>query len=455
VSNVSHNPLVDPNNAIVVAAGAACMALFAVGSSLFGVPAAAAGVAGLIAMVICNQSAKLSVVAVLLAICFSPYWWGLVVGGYLPVAAIVALAVLPGALVRGVRRGNYAVATVLVLSALVALLVASGASMPGHGFVFLGQWVPAFVVGYALAQQVGLGFIRDAVTVIFTAVAILAIIEYFADWNPFFGTAPNTEQYLKLGTLQSRGGVTRAEWAFGHSIALANSLALAIPMVLTSRFRSWIRALAIALIVVGILTTFSRSGLISAALALALTLWASRSGDVSRGMRVGVPAVIIVTAVVALPWVDRVFGAASTETARSAAHRLTLLDMLPYLNAFGTATGYHESGGVFNWFGVISIDNAFLRLAVNFGWIFGLLCLLPAGWVLVRAAARRASPPEVALASIVPALLTVALITQFGILVFFYIGVAAAMARGSSTIDLTTESDPRNESIAIAPRQKI
>jgi hypothetical protein len=403
------------------------MAVLTIVSFAVGFPVAAAGTMGVVVLAICNSNPKFSVVAFLLAICLAPYWWGVVLGGYVPLAAVVALAVIPGALMRGIKGSQHTVVAVLLLGAFVAVLVIAGASIAGHGFVVLAQWIPAFFVGYALTQQVGLDFVRDAVTVIFAGVAVFTIVEYFANWNPYFGTAPNTEQYEKLGTLQRRGGVTRTEWSFGQSIALANSLALAIPMTLTSRFRSWTRVLVFVLIIIAISTTFSRSGLLSAALASILTFWASR-GEVSRGMRAGIPAIIVATAAVTLPWVDRVFGAASTEAARSAAYREDLLDMIPYLNAFGTATGYHEVDGVFEWFGLISIDNTFLRLAVNFGWVFGGICLAVAVWVFFRAAARRASIPAIALASIVPALLTVALITQFAILVWFYIGVAAAVA---------------------------
>lgn len=408
--------------------GAAATTAF-IGLSLrFGFPITAAGFAGLAALLLLNFSPKLSLCVFLCAVCFVPYWWGVVMFGYVPAAALVALMVLPGAFIRALRDGSYAIVAVLSLSAFVALLVLLGVSIPGHGFVLLAQWVPAFFVGFSLTQQAGIEFVRDAIVVAFCAVAILATVEYFADWNPYSGTAPLTEQYLKIGTLQSRGGVTRSEWSFAHSIALANSLALAIPMVLTSRFRPATQALAVGLIIVAISTTFSRSGLITAGLALAFTLWASR-GKVSRRTRATVAMGVLVTAAVALPWVEGVYNAASQEAARSAYHRLRLLELIPYLNPFGTARGYHETAGVFEWFGVISIDNAFLRLAVNFGWVLGGLFFLSATWIVFRAVNRKANTAEIALASVMPALLTVALITQFGILVWFYIGVAAATAR--------------------------
>ncbi|MGE2715284.1 hypothetical protein ACQI4L_14600 [Mycolicibacterium litorale] len=408
--------------------GAAAFVAF-VGLSLhFGLPIIAAGFLGLAAFVLLNLSPKFSLCVFLCAICFLPYWWGVDVFGYVPAAALVALMVLPGSFVRALRNGNYAVVSVLALSAFVALLVLLGVTLPGHGFILLAQWVPAFFVGFALTQQAGYAFVRDAVAVIFCLVAVFAIGEYFAGWNPYSGTAPLTEQYLKIGTLQNRGGITRSEWSFAHSIALANSLALAIPMVLTSRFRPAIQAIATALIFVAISTTFSRSGLITAGLALALTLWASH-GKVSSRTRTTVAMGVVVTAAIALPWVEGVYNAASEETARSANHRLRLLELVPYLEGFGTARGYHEKAGVFEWFGVISIDNAFLRLAVNFGWVLGALFLLSAAWIVFRAVNRKGSPAEIALASVVPALLTVALITQFGILVWFYMGVAAAAVR--------------------------
>jgi hypothetical protein len=437
--------------AIIAVAGAAAIISF-VGSSLrFGMPVAAAGFFALIVFGLLNLSAKLSLSVFLSVICFVPYWWGVDVFGYIPAAALIALMVFPGALVRALRNGSHAVVVVLTLSAFVALLALLGASIPGHAFVLLVQWVPAFFVGFSLTQQAGPRFVRDAVAVTFSLVAVFAIAEYFADWNPYFGTAPSTEHYLKLGTLQDRGGVTRSEWSFAHSIALANSLALAIPMVLTSRFRAATQAVATAVIFIAIFTTFSRSGLITAGLALALTIWASR-GNAARRTRNTVTMGVLVTAAVALPWVEGVYNAASQETTRSANHRLRLLELVPYLDAFGTARGYHETAGVFEWFGVISIDNAFLRLAVNFGWVIGALFLLTAMWTVIRALNRKASPPEIALASLMPALLTVALITQFGILVWFYVGVAVATAQLTQVQNDSRTIEGVNEPVFAEPR---
>lgn len=447
MARVVRTPLVDPRTSTIVATGLGGIALFTATSLAFSLSVAAASCFGLVALVACNLSPKLSLVVFLTTVCFVPVWWGAEVGGYQPAAALVALAVLPGALVRGLQVRNHAIAIVLLVAAFVALLVVSGASMAGHGFILVAQWVPAFFVGYALTQQAGPKFVRDTITVIFTAVAVFAIIEYFARWNPYFGTAPASRQYLTIGALQVRGGVTRSEWSFGHAIALANSLALAIPMVLTSRFAVWVKSLAVVLIIIAIITTFSRSGLLSAALVFVF-MFCARRGEVSRRVRVTVAGVMIATAALTLPWVESVFSAASTEVARSAQGRLRLLDLIPYLKPFGTATGYHEFDGVFRWFGVVTIDNAFLRLAINFGWVFGGLCLIGAMWIFLRAIAGRASAPEIALASVVPALLTVALITQLGILVWFYMGVAAVMARGSSAAD--PRINPAKSTIPVA-----
>jgi hypothetical protein len=438
MSDTSREIRLSPDLA-TLSVGAAAISLFGIGSATVGLTLTAATVAGVVLLFLCNLNAKISLVILLCAIGFMPYWWGIVVLGYVPAAALVGLAVLPGALIRGIRQGSYAIVSVLLLAVFIALLIVSGASMPGHGFVLLAQWIPAFLVGYALTQQAGLDFVRAAITVVFTLVAICAIVEYFAGWNPFSGTAPITEQYAKLGTLQARGGITRSEWSFGHSIALANSLALAIPMVLTSKFGAIVRAFALVAILIAIVTTFSRSGLISAGLALVFTLWASKGG-LSRQSRTTLTLTVLITTIVAVPWIQGVFTAASTEASRSADHRFRLLDLIPHLNAFGTADGYYETGGVFEWFGVISIDNAFLRLAVNFGWVLGALLLLAAVWIFVRAFRRIVTPPEIALASIMPALLTVALITQFAIFVWFFIGVAAAWTAGVSRSNQDVEA---------------
>lgn len=436
----------------ILATGFAGLALFTIASFALSLPVAAAIGFGFIALIVCNLSPKLSLIVLLTTICFIPHWWGVEVWGYLPVATIVTLAILPGALIRGLQGVDRGIVLVASLAAFVVLLVVSGVSMPGHGFVFVIQWVPAALAGYALTRQAGPEFVRDAVTVIFTAVAICVLIESYADWNPYSGTMTAAQQYLAITDLQVRGGETRSEWSFGHAIALANSLALAIPMVLTSRFRTLTQTLSIALIVGAIVTTFTRSALVTATLGVVLTLWTLR-GQVSRRVHITIAVLTVAAVALVLPWVEGVYTAASAETTRSGAGRLRLLQLIPYLNTFGTASGYHESHGIFEWFGTVTIDNAFLRLAVNFGWLFGGLCLIAALLVFIRAVLGRASAPEIALASVVPALLTVSLITQFAILVWFFIGVAAATARRSTKEQPTSTSPRLSNPIAVDARR--
>src|SRR5689334_14672931 len=120
-----------PKSLAILATGFASLALFTIASFELSLPVAAALGLGLMALIVCNLSPKLSLVALLTTICFIPHWWGVEVWGYLPVATIVTLAVLPGALIRGVQGGNRAIVLVASLAAFVVLLVVSGVSMPG------------------------------------------------------------------------------------------------------------------------------------------------------------------------------------------------------------------------------------------------------------------------------------------------------------------------------------
>ena len=74
---------------------------------------------------------------------------------------------------------------------------------------------------------------------IFTIVAVLAILEFVTGTNLFITYLPNTTSLFDIwGTLQPRGGVIRAEGAFGHSIALGASLGIAVSLTLGSSFRA-------------------------------------------------------------------------------------------------------------------------------------------------------------------------------------------------------------------------
>lgn len=392
---------------------------------------ASIGSIALFTIILLNVYLRAGLVALISAFCLFPYWWGATVLGYLPLVALLAVSLLPGLIARRLRSGqklSLSATDVFVTSfvALVAALALTGASMYGHSFVALGQWVPAYLVGRMIVREVGSDFLLRVVAIIFTGLSILAIIEFATQWNPFYATVPDSAQYAKIGAAQERGGVVRTEWAFGHSIALGNSLALSLPFVLAARLPRIFTVLGASTVLLATTLTFSRSAMISAAIAVVLAIWVGRN-NLSTRARIYLVAACIAASLIAIPILTSVFEASSAETSRSAGHRVRLAGMLGDLNFVGTANGYTESAGVFSWNGVISIDNSFIRLAVNFGALGAALVLLSIIPPIYRCLIRSASVADMSVASVVPALFTVALITQFGILFWLLLGLSAAL----------------------------
>lgn len=401
---------------------------FLTGDILFG----AFAVGGIIICVIAYTRPDWALALWLCSICFLPYWAGVRFSGYWPPSAIVGLVVLAGVLLRGnfeIKKVNPWDIAVLTFAAACILLGIADVSQKGHIFISVTQWACAYLIGRVFAQEIGLDYIYRAVAIIFTIVGVFAILEFATGINLYSLVAPGEgAQGLTLNTdAQLRGGQMRVEFAFGHSIALANSLAMAVPLTLAARLPVAVKVASITIISFAVLFTISRSGMVTLVLAVALSVWAIRDNRLTTGAKATIAAAGALAAYFAAPWLSGVLTRASDEAGRSGRYREDLLQMFPQTEAFGLADGYAEDGrGKFLWHGMESIDNAFLRIAVNFGWVPMLLVLAIFIAAVVLTLLRRATPAVVALAAITPAIFTVALIVQLGSVVFFFVGLAAA-----------------------------
>ncbi|MCT1353179.1 hypothetical protein [Gordonia sp. p3-SID1431] len=116
----------------------------------------------------------------------------------------------------------------------------------------------------------------------------------------------------------------------------------------------------------------------------------------------------------------------------SSAYRLELDSLVSFMNPLGLADGYYEPvPGEYYFHGYASIDSTFIFVGVSFGWIAAMILLAGAVLVCGRIVVRRASVPDLAIASVLPALFTVAPITQFGSYLWFVIGIGGAALAGS------------------------
>ncbi|MCW4385446.1 hypothetical protein OH146_06640 [Salinibacterium sp. SYSU T00001] len=381
---------------------------------------------GVTAFLAARRHPFLGFVTWIAVVCLVPYWFNLTLGFDWSISAL--LAVLLVAALLPVRQARLGLADAVMAVIIACYLTASllGDASLGSGVVLLGHWGLGYLLGRILPERVDMDRVTLVIAFAFSGVAALGIIEFLTGVNPFVGLAAPGALYETWGPLQERGGVTRVEGAFGHSIAFGCSLALAVPFVLAARLRSWLRTLMLVLILTATVLTLSRTAMVCVALALVLTLAFSR-GIVSGRFAALFAALGALVAAVLFPFLVSVFESAAEEAEGSAGYRGDLLGLVDELELLGQSSAFQRAPDGTTRFGEFdSIDSALILLGLNHGLLpLALVCaLLVAATVLV--AIRRATPATIALVAQIPAFATVALITQYAILVWFIAGLAVA-----------------------------
>ena len=388
--------------------------------------------------IIAHRSPRFALVAALCILCFMPVWVGARLGFngnlFLPAAVIASLAVAVVMLpVRSIRPSP---ADALLLFLILLALSSFITSDPVLALSFLVTPFTYFVGGYALGRiataRVGADTVYRAVAVVFTVVALLAILEFTTGINPFISIGPEGSLFAAWGDIQMRGGIARAEGAFGHSIALGSCLALAIPLTLAARFPFTVRLAMVATMLCATVFTFSRIGIICAFLGIVLcaVFLTERLRGRQRAAILGGGALL---ALLMLPLVSSVFSEAGEEAENSGAYRGDLLPLLARSQLIGFSDSLHRSpAGTLSFDRFISIDSQLLLTSLT----TGVLALLAACIALAIAAALvlrgRAQPATIAIVAQLPALATVALITQYAVMLWLVVGIAAttqALAR--------------------------
>ena len=383
---------------------------------------------------------KAAILLWLCVVCLVPVWLGATVSVYFTPAILSAAIVL--VLLLPLHNVRYGWGDLFVLFFVLASLlpVITGGSTRTTVFVVLAQWWLPFLLGRLAPLRSGLDWIYGCIAVLFTLVAILAILEFVLKHNLFVALSSSNELYMQLSKLQVRGGLIRAEGAFGHSIALGSSIALAIPFTLAAPFRLGIRAAMTGVMLCGTVVTFSRTAMICAGLSVILSVMFLRDG-ISRRVRVAVVAAVATLAVVLVPLVSSTFAAAGSEATNSAEYRGNLLSLLPDVSLSGfTAVARVSPAGELYFGRFHSIDSALILTGLTYGWLTLVIAigLLASATVLV--VIRRGSPATIAVVAQIPALATVALITQYATFVWFVAGVAVY----SQTIQSVTNEGYRD-----------
>lgn len=393
------------------------------------------GVVGLVALFAgIERNARLMLVLWFSVVGFVPFWAGVLLPVFLPAVSIVGILTLlffaPGSAVR-LRSYDYAV---LAFAGICLVAGLAGVARPGDVTMVLTQWVTSYFVARILIDRTGLEYLYRIASIVFTIVAVATIIEFNFDWNPYFSWIEGNAQYDAWGRTQMRGGVDRAEWAFGHSIALGCSLAMVLPLIAAANFRLRTRVALFGLCSIAIVYTFSRSGILTGILAALMVVVVYR-GLGSVRARFGLVVGFGIAAWFSVPLISSVFEADKGLATTSSDYRGRLTGLIQTMNPFGLASGFQEaSAGVYSFSGFKSIDSTFVFIGVSFGYIAAAIALLGISLLALTALYKRTSPAGIAVAAVLPALFTVAPITQFGCLLFFYVGAAAMTVWGSPAL---------------------
>ncbi len=388
-------------------------------------------VAAVLLLIVLRRAPRAAVGLWLAALCFIPIWLGVGVGlnGNLFLPAVSAVGVVVIAALIPVPDFRLVPADVFLLLLLVfgvaGLFGANGSIAFGTLVTMVTYFAIGYIVGRLAALRVTAAWLNGAVAIAFTVVGALALLEFVTKFNPFILLHASNGLYTAWGSIQIRGGVPRAEAAFGHSIALSASLALAVPFAIASPFKLVWRFAMVAVMLAACVVSFSRAGMLCAAIALLLSVFFSR--ELSVKVRAIMLSVLGLAVAIAAPFVLSVFSDAGTEATGSANYRGDLLTLMGSMNPIGVAdSAQKDSAGTLRFAHFVSIDSQLVLTGLTSGFLAMLLAciaLAAAVWVVLRG---RATPATIALVAQIPAFATVALITQYSIFVFAVAGIAAS-----------------------------
>lgn len=405
--------------------------------------AAIAAGAGVIGILLFRASPRLTFVVWALVLFFVPVWIGVNVGFFWSAITLLTLvAVLTN--ISDIRLNG-----IDLLMAVFALMAATQFALKMTGLsatvIALLEWVLPYVWGRLVLARVTRSFVTAVIAAVVTAAAVLGLVE-FASGTNFFVSLPamGADLYATWGPLQVRADRLRVEGAWGHSIAMGAAFAMSSVFVVAARWPVAVRLVALGLITAATVTTISRIGILT--LAFSVVLSVLLLPGLAKAMRWSVAVLAVVAMLVIIPFLGEVFLEAGDEAGGSADYRSGLFSLVSQVQLFGSAGDWSglTVGGEYLGAYAKSVDNAFLVFALRFGWIPSLLLVavlvLAATYILRRATV---SPPSIAVASQLPAIFAVALITQAGSYLWFLAGLAVAWAQRGHDADAAADQSER------------
>lgn len=370
-----------------------------------------------------RASPRTTFVAWAIVLFLVPIWIGAAVGFFWAAITLITLAALASNYAD--VRLTVADAFVAAFALLVLILFALQLATLSNTVVAILQWVVPYAWGRMVLARVPALFATRTIATVATVAACLAIVEFATGTNAFV-LVPGPGPFAEWSGLQARSEFVRAEGAFGHSIALGASLAMASAFVLATRWSTLAIVLSLATVVGAIVVTFSRIGLVTVALTLAVSIVAMPA--LSRAARWAVALGGAAAIAIVVPFLGDVFSDAGDEAGGSADYRTGLLSLVSEVRMLGSAGDWHGriEGGVYLGTFADSVDNTMLLIALRFGWVPVVLVCAVLVALVVGLLRGRANPATIAVVCQVPTLFAVALITQFGPFLWFLIGLAVA-----------------------------
>lgn len=374
-----------------------------------------------------------------LVLFFVPVWVGATAGIFW--AAITALTVLLILINAHVVLLHAADVWMLAFVLVVVGLLGIGAVGLAATLTAVLEWVIPYVWGRVILGRVNTAWVTSTISIVALLAASLAIIEFATSFNPFVLIPGSGVGYETWSPLQERGGVLRAEGAFGHSIALGAALAMSSAFVVATKWRTFVKIGAVALLTAATLLTFSRTGLITLVVTLVIATFLLRG--VSMRFRLVMTSLGVIAGLMIGPIMGAVFGAAGEEARESADYRTDLLILISHVEAFGNPGAWETliSGDYYLGHFARSIDNAVVLMLLRFGYVptILLISVLACAVLLVFRPSQR-NPAAIAVAGQLPSLVAVALITQYGMFLWFCVGLAVSwacqMRKGSTAVEL-------------------
>lgn len=383
-----------------------------------------------------RRDPRLGLTIWLVVIGFVPIWLEATVIVPISAASGVGAVVLLAMLVRTGERWALPDLLVMFLFVVAMAPIVIGRVSVASFFAVSAIWAVGYGLGRMTMTLIDPRWVYGAIAVVFTVVAVLTVVEFFADWHGLASWGPSNATKSAWSSIRVRSGLARSEGAFGNSIALGASMSIALVLTVESRFRPAIRLSMVAVMLLGAALTLSRTAVLCAAVGLLFTILFSRSAG-AREVRGGLVALLLLGGAAMVPFFRQVLSA-SAEAEGSAEYRGELTSLIPFFDVFGRSSSLQITPQGQAYFGPFhSIDSQLILFGLSYGWMTLGLVLLLLLLALGRCLVGRASAPTIAIVGQLPALTTVALITQYHIFFWFTAGLAV----GAEVLQLSARTE--------------